>query len=411
MVGPQGPCGPEGSRGYELEGTTINTSYPMFYNPETQEITYNKNVFMSPVDGYNASDLLAENSVQYLPNTFPSGGWCGGVLSPNGKIYWIPTGGGTVVIVDPITNMIDISSITDLSNITVNPANSQPWEGGVLGPNGKIYVIPDRSPNVAVIDTETNKINYISVMAGITAGSNAARWNTGILAPNGKIYSSFRWNNVANYGSVLKIDPDTNTVSFIPITSGLSTNLSKFYGGALGVNGKIYLMPYVEGRVLEIDPTTDTVQFLPELAPGGILNKYISGVLAPNGFIYGIPYESTYLLKIDTRGPTGIVSYGPVNTPGLVGSAKWRSGVLGTDGKIYCSPESSTSILVINPVDDSFEFINVGSSENARCGAVLAPNNKIYLVGKGRNNSNLAIIKPGPPTEPPWMLAASFNKY
>jgi len=52
-----------------------------------------------------------------------------------------------VLIIDPSRNTVNT---TDISGFyTVNDR----WTGGVLAPNGKIYTVMSRSPNVGIIKT------------------------------------------------------------------------------------------------------------------------------------------------------------------------------------------------------------------------------------------------------------------
>lgn len=59
-----------------------------------------------------------------------------GVLAPNNKIYCFPRRSENVLIIDPVANTTDITSITGLSNA------DNKWLGGAVAPNGKIYGIP-----------------------------------------------------------------------------------------------------------------------------------------------------------------------------------------------------------------------------------------------------------------------------
>ena len=58
------------------------------------------------------------------------------VLAPNGKIYDIPFNSSGVLIIDPLTNTADTTTISGLSTAT------NKLQGVVLSPNGKIYGIP-----------------------------------------------------------------------------------------------------------------------------------------------------------------------------------------------------------------------------------------------------------------------------
>jgi hypothetical protein len=102
-----------------------------------------------------------------------------------------------------------------------------------------------------------------------------------------------------NAENVLVIDPvNNNTITYI---TGLSGS-SKYVGGVLAPNGKIYGMPYTAENVLIIDPETDTADTTTITGLSG-LNKYSGGVLAPNGKIYGIPFYSGNVLQIKTGLP------------------------------------------------------------------------------------------------------------
>lgn len=78
------------------------------------------------------------------------------------------------------------------------------------------------------------------------------------------------------------------------------TGTSKWTGGALGPDGKIYGTPFVATDILIIDPIAGTATrsamgaSLPETT-----NKWYGGVLGPDGKIYGIPYVDTNLLVIN----------------------------------------------------------------------------------------------------------------
>ena len=98
-------------------------------------------------------------------------------LAPNGKIYCIPRNSTSVLIIDPVTNTVDTTTISGLSGVAK-------WRGGVLAPNGKIYGIPRDSSSVLIIDPLTNTADTTTI-TGLTGNF---KWYGGVLAPNGKIY-------------------------------------------------------------------------------------------------------------------------------------------------------------------------------------------------------------------------------
>jgi len=74
-------------------------------------------------------------------------------------------------------------------------------------------------------------------------------------------------------------------------------------------------------------------------------SKWIGGVLASNVKIYGIQSNIDSVLIIDPQ----INTYDTTTITGLTGSAKWAGGVLAPNGKIYGIPDGSTSVLIIDP--------------------------------------------------------------
>lgn len=120
----------------------------------------------------------------------------------------------------------------------------------------------------------------------------------------------------------------------------------------------------------------------------GAGEKWFGGVLAPNGKIYCVPFNSTSVLVINPTDNT------VDNIGSLAGNEKWSGGVLALNGKIYCVPASSTSVLIIDPLTDSLDTTTItGLSGSLKWrGGVLAPNGKIYCIPYGA--TNVLIINP-----------------
>jgi hypothetical protein len=96
--------------------------------------------------------------------------------------------------------------------------------------------------------------------------------------------------------------------------------------------------------VLIIDPVNDTADTT-TISGLGIGSKWRGGVLAPDAKIYCIPQETTNVLIIDPK--TNTVD--TTSIKGLVGNNKWRTGVLAPNGRIYGIPVDSSSVLIIDP--------------------------------------------------------------
>ncbi len=222
-----------------------------------------------------------------------------------------------------------------------------------------------------------------------SVSSDVSKWNGGVLAPNGKIYG------VPYYSTqVLEIDPVTQS---IVLFGSLPVGDLKWQGGVLASNGKIYCTPRNSTQILEIDPVTQsTVLFGSFSSDAG---KWLSSVLADNGKIYCVPFNSTQVLEID---PT---TQSTVLFGSLPGTSKWSHGVLADNGKIYCVPSSSTQILEIDPVTQSTVLFGSFSSDALKWGkSVLADNGKIY----GIPSSSTQVLEIDPVTQS-TVLFGSFS--
>lgn len=258
--------------------------------------------------------------------------WFGGCLAPNGKIYCIPHTSSKVLVIDPETDETHTFSAM---------SGDRKWAGGILGPDGKIYCIPCQEYRIGVIAPETESVEtFGNVELGI---SYSWKWIGGALGPDNCIYA-FPSNYRNSY--VLKIDPVARTTqliehglsaetgelfqgcvfdsgerifgvscwfndlaSYSTATGEVSTHgslgdeISKWYGGCLAPNGKLYFAPHDNGSILEVDPETASTVMLPIVDTShGSNSKFRGGVVAPNGSIYFIPYETDAVLKLSFTG-------------------------------------------------------------------------------------------------------------
>ncbi|MFA5669429.1 MAG: hypothetical protein WC967_09295 [Balneolaceae bacterium] len=247
----------------------------------------------------------------------------------------------------------------------------QKWFGGVLGPDGKIYCVPNESPDILIIDS-FNNIATLSDMGADLSG--VGTWAGGVLGPDGKIYCS-----PSNATDILIIDPIADTATRSAMGADLTGN-AKWQGGVLGTDGKIYCVPNSATDILIIDTVSGTAtrSNMGADLTGGV--KWKGGVLGPDGKIYCVPNYSTDILIIDPMSGTATRSNMGAD---LTGTLKWTGGVLGPDGKIYGMPYSATDILIIDPLNGTATRSNMGadlSGVSKWWGGVLGPDGKIYGI-------------------------------
>ena len=197
-----------------------------------------------------------------------TGTWRSGVLAPNGKIYGIPDTANAVIIIDPVTNTADTTSMTGL-------VGSQKWDGGVLAGNGLIYGIPRTAASVLIIDPSTNTTDMNMTIIGLGSG---VTWANGVLANNGNIYGM-----PLSTGSVLIIDPTTNTADITSIRVDRRLGIRRV-GGQRQHRSTASLT--ARPRCLSIiNPSTNTADTTTISGLSGN-SKWVGAALAGNSKIY-----------------------------------------------------------------------------------------------------------------------------
>ena len=328
----------------------------------------NGKIYFTPMDQGNVLefDPIAETYSTFGTNipAYPTveNGWGKGIVAPNGHIYCIPDGSNQVLKIDVVNKTASLFGDTGYIGILADPnqANGDTGSSKFCGANlvgDKIYIIPQyandeivsstSSPNikwiVGIIDTTNDTLDVTSFKFGESdlpqidnyAGSsnngnytNSAQisyvFNSSVDGPDGKIYCI-----PYHYPWVCVIDPINNTISRMnnnyvgTVTgSGASTVYgrtdrpggaggwdpdSRFQGGTLAANGKIYCnrkggwnTSTANNKILEIDPATQTWKYisLPStMSDGQVVDStfwFPTTILGADGAIYGIPYYKDY---------------------------------------------------------------------------------------------------------------------
>lgn len=151
--------------------------------------------------------------------------------------------------------------------------------------------------------------------------------------------------------SVLQAD----VIPFSP--QGTAPNETQWWRGIVGVDGRVYGIPYNATTVMVIDPApedpTDRVSFLsfPDGTIAAQKEKYRGAALHDNGRIYCAPWNATRILSIDTN---------PDVEPGdrvtffdesyiTVPSEPAFSSIVYVHPKLYCVPYGASQVMVLNP--------------------------------------------------------------
>jgi len=346
--------------------------------------------------------------------------------------------GQDILIVDPAGNAGAGQAFhTDLRAFIDGGANGNTkWFGSVAHPNGYNYCIPASSQSFLVIkDTDPDSDFPTAALStlGLTLNSDPQKYQGGVLAGDGCIYAFPR----TNATTILKIDPSNTTGSIygtaiqtdyggardretgatgVPLTAGTGGALlptgdpllvQKWHSCVIGMDGKIYAIPYDVEKVLIMDVFAADAQKL-ELTNFGLnlvgISKWVGAALHPNGKIYCGPRGASDSLVIDTNplSPTynqaWRTNFGvDLDAGSNAGSTgiKWSFPQLGADGRIYVLPRSARNVLVIDPSDTSvspygkatFETFGLNmtalgtlTGEGYTISSKIGPDGKIYAA-------------------------------
>eukprot|EP01147_Barroeca_monosierra_P003336 gene3336-8265_t len=108
-----------------------------------------------------------------------NGKWSSGTRASNGKIYAIPYQASAVLVIDPNTH--------DLRYLETGLNQHPLFWGAVVSWDGRIYGVPNGSASVIVVDPRTNHVRVHDEVVPSSA-FHADMWRGGVLAPNGHIY-------------------------------------------------------------------------------------------------------------------------------------------------------------------------------------------------------------------------------
>ena len=369
------------------------TSQPAQYSEVTQgNWTRDWQPYLQSLARANATGVTVSVTTITGGATFPgSAGWCGGVLAPNGNIYFAPTNATNTLMLNPTTGVS--------SNVTggISYAGTDKALGGVLAPNGIIYFTPYATAYTMAVNSASNTITTLTGGATYAGG-----WIGGVVAANGNIY-------FAPYSApnILTLNPITGVTSNI---TGGATFTSWVGGcGVLGPNGNIYFPPYSGTSIIGLNPYTNITSNITggaSYTSGG----WFGGVLAPNGSIYFAPRSASNILVLN---PSSGITSNITGGANYTGSG-WNSGVLGPDGNIYFLPFTATNILVLNPTTGVTTNTTGGATltSGGWNGGVIALNGSVYMAPW--NTSSILRITFNGVTQPfssNYVLSAYANKF
>ena len=124
--------------------------YPSSYTYPTTYETRSLTAVAGYIDGTSMFTTLDISS--FISSAYYQ--YFGGVLGPNGLIYFIPHAANHIGILNPSSNSF---STLDISSFISSGSN---YFGGVLGPNGLIYFIPLNANHIGILHLGNTNPSY-----------------------------------------------------------------------------------------------------------------------------------------------------------------------------------------------------------------------------------------------------------
>jgi hypothetical protein len=295
----------------------------------------------------------ANNSTNGIVSTYSlvytaSGSYRGGILAPNGDIYFIPYNANR-------GQKVSATGVVSTYSLVYTVASA--YSGGVLAPNGDIHFVP----YAAVRGQKISASGVVSTYSLVY--TNADAYSGGVLAPNGDIhFIPF----AANRGQKVSAAGVVSTYSLV------YTNATGAYvGGVLAPNGDIHFVPDNANRGQKVSAAgvVSTYSLIYTTA-----SAYNGGVLAPNGDIHFIPLQANRGQKISLAGV--------VSTYSLVYTANgaYKGGVLAPNGDIHFVPSEANRGQKISSAGVVSTYSLVYTVGGSYVGGVLTPNGDINFI-------------------------------
>ena len=318
-------------------------------------------------------------AIEFIPPpSTPVSRFNGGVLAPDGYIYGV-TGGNVSTQTRLIRYPTFGTGPAAYELITITGITTQTFGGIVLGPNGKLYIIPLASSLLMIYNLNT----YTFTSVNVGAGTN--KWLGGVMAPNGKIYCA-----PFASASVLIINTANDTIDVSSIT-GVNSTGNAYSGGFLSKEGFVYITPQFEDRFIKINPNDNSFSFI-SIGGSKTIGKYSGGTMAPNGFAYIVPQRSGTYIKLNTATD----AFTTVTISIVAVGIKFAGSILGRDNKIYCIPSDESSIYTIdlNAADAQATIsTTLGSVVNKFVGGTTGLDGYIYMFPSA-GTTNILRIRP-----------------
>lgn len=335
-------------------------------------------------------------------------GWFGGVLLPDGRVLAVAHDSDQFLLFDPRTDAITVAARTPRSG-------RRKYAGGVLAPNGKVFVFPYLERRVLELTVEDGGVREVGVELGPPDGG-FAYYVGGVLDAHG-----FVWTASESHDALpiyrFQADAPAN-VAIFPAPSGVSG-----WGGWWGMvrlpDDRLLLLPKEYNPALSPAPVLvtpgpavgDAGFALVDgfsLTDGGFALQ--NGSLTPDGVVCATPAGLVAAVLCLRPGDAGTL----VPTVHATGPNAFGFNAAFGDGRVWTTPDSS-SLMARIASDGGVSTVTATSTRYGYLGLVATPQGLVGIPsGAG---TGFMLIQPGSAQNGvydarplPVLLSPYFNK-
>ncbi|GMH72421.1 hypothetical protein TrRE_jg8594 [Triparma retinervis] len=224
--------------------------------------------------------------------------WYGGLPGRvDGCVYGMPQNAGGVLKINPKREEITIMGKLK--------EGGHKWHGGLCDEEGNIWAIPANADGILKVDVENQEIKIIGdgkFVTGSHRDDGKYKFLGGVMGVDGKLYMI-----PCDADYVVQVDPKTEVIRNIgPNLKDNAYVQTKWQNGFSAEDGSIYCVPLKGEKVLCIRPHKLMADGTPEVdligGPYMAINKWEGGVVGPDGACYCMPLGHRRVLRISPPG-------------------------------------------------------------------------------------------------------------
>lgn len=163
------------------------------------------------------------------------------------------------------------------------------------------------------------------------------------------------WFTARNFNGLFKMDANTYKVEFVGQFPDEDVEEYKLYTGIAECNGKLYFAPYNAQNIAIYDKEKSSFYSITLRNDIKDIFKKFYNVLAFDKYIFIYGYKANMIIRIDSQ--TDTVNY--MNISDDYNNSYYTFSSCIYNDKIYSVSPSNNSILCLNPLDMSYEFVKI----------------------------------------------------